>query len=234
MSTLGLVSQGVKQRYDSSRRRASAEATRTRVLQAARELFVNRGFAATSVADIAKLAGVSVDTLYATVGRKPQLLLAVHDMELAGGGEPVDADERDYVKRMRAASTAAEKIAIYAESLSRVLPTAAPLLSSLKDAGVRDQACAVVHQAIVERRARNMSRLASELRATGDLRADVDDDFAARLLWSMNDADYFLALRSRGVTPAQYASLVRKVWTRTLLRRDVLDAADDVSDRLSP
>ena len=73
-----------KRKYDASRRRAAAELTRVAVLRAARELFTSRGYAGTSVAEIARVAGVSVDTLYETVGRKPQLLLAVHDMELAG------------------------------------------------------------------------------------------------------------------------------------------------------
>jgi hypothetical protein len=46
---------------------------------------------------------VSVDTLYEAVGRKPQLLLAVHDMELAGREAPVEAEQRDYVRQIRAA-----------------------------------------------------------------------------------------------------------------------------------
>ena len=47
---------------------------------------------------------VSVDTLYASVGRKPQLLLAVHDMALGSSDEPVAAEQRDYVAAMRAAT----------------------------------------------------------------------------------------------------------------------------------
>ena len=45
----------------------------------------------TTVADVARLAGVSVDTVYTSVGRKPELLLAVHDMALGGGDEPCRA-----------------------------------------------------------------------------------------------------------------------------------------------
>jgi AcrR family transcriptional regulator len=91
---LGRVTKPVKKRkYDASGRREAAEQTRLRVLHAARDLFAERGYAGTSVTAIARSAGVSVDTLYATIGRKPQLLLAVHDMELAGGGSPVAALE---------------------------------------------------------------------------------------------------------------------------------------------
>ena len=59
------------------------------MLAAARELFVEGGSAATSVGDIARTAEVSVDTVYAAVGRKPQILLTVVDMVLASSARPL-------------------------------------------------------------------------------------------------------------------------------------------------
>jgi AcrR family transcriptional regulator len=207
-----------KRRYDGSRRRAAAEQTRAAVLRAARELFTSRGYDGTSVAEIARAAGVSVDTLYETVGRKPQLLLAVHDMELAGGDVPVEAEQRDYVQQIRAAPTAVAKITVYTEALARVLPRSVPLLESLRAAGQTDPACREVYQAIRERRAANMRLFAADLRATGELRDDLDDDAIADLVWSMNAPEYFLLITSRGRRPAQYAAMIRDVWIRTLLR----------------
>jgi AcrR family transcriptional regulator len=206
-----------KRRYDSSRRRAAAEETRASVLTAARDLFTARGYAATPVADIAAAAGVSVDTVYAAVGRKPQLLLAVHDMELAEGDAPLAAEQRGYVQDVRAADGAAAKIAVYAAALGRVLPRTVPLLEALRIAGHSDPACRDVHAAVSERRAANMLLLAADLRATGELREDLDDEAVADLIWTMNAPDYYLLVRSRGRTPAEYADLVRDVWTRTLL-----------------
>jgi AcrR family transcriptional regulator len=207
-----------KRKYDASRRRAAAELTRAAVLRAARELFTSRGYAGTSVAEIARVAGVSVDTLYETVGRKPQLLLAVHDMELAGGDAPVDAEQRDYVKQIRAAPTASAKITAYTEALARLLPRTVPLLESLRAAGKTDAACREVYAAVRERRAANMRLFAADLRATGELRDDLDDHTIADLVWSMNAPEYFLLIRSRGWTPEQYAAMVRDVWIQTLLR----------------
>lgn len=207
-----------KRKYDASRRRAAAEQTRAAVLRAARELFTSRGYAATSVAEIARVAGVSVDTLYEAVGRKPQLLLAVHDMELAGTDAPVAAEQRDYVQAIRAAPTATAKIAAYAEALARLLPKTVPLLESLRAAGQTDPACREVFQAIRERRAANMRLFAADLRATGELRDDLDDHTVADLVWSMNAPEYYLLITSRGRTPEQYAALIRDVWIRTLLR----------------
>jgi AcrR family transcriptional regulator len=213
------MTEGVKKRrYNASRRRAAAEQTRAAVLRAARELFTTRGYAATPVAEIARTAGVSVDTLYETVGRKPQLLLAVHDMELAGGDAPVAAEQRDYVQQVRAAPTAVGKITTYSEALARLLPKTVPLLDSLRVAGEKDPACREVYQAVRERRAANMRLFAADLRTTGELRDDLDDATVADLVWSMNAPEYFLLITSRGWTPRQYAAMVRDVWIRTLLR----------------
>lgn len=187
------------------------------MLVAARELFATRGYAATSVAEIAAAAGVSVDTLYAAVGRKPQLLLAVHDMALAEGDAPLAAEQRRYVEDVRAAATAEEKIAVYAAALARVLPRSVPLLEALRVAGQSDVECRRVYESVSDRRAANMRLFAADLRATGRLRAELDDDAVADLVWSMNSPDYFQLLRSRGYSPERYAALVCEVWTRTLL-----------------
>jgi AcrR family transcriptional regulator len=56
-----------------SRRRQGAARTRTAILDAARELFTERGYAATPMSAIAERAGVALDTVYASAGRKPEL-----------------------------------------------------------------------------------------------------------------------------------------------------------------
>jgi AcrR family transcriptional regulator len=187
------------------------------VLAAARELFDTEGYAGASVGDVARRAGVSVDTVYASVGRKPQLLLAVIDMTLGGGDEPVPAEERDYVRAIRAAQTASEKIAVYATALGDLLPRTAPLLRALKEAARTDPECARVWQELNERRAANMRRFAADLRATGELRADLGDEEIADLVWSTNSVEYFDLLTSRGWEPEQVAALLQDVWCRTLL-----------------
>ena len=207
-----------KRRYDSTRRRQAAEQTHARILSAARELFTAQGYPATSVTQIAARAQVSVDTLYTAVGRKPQLLLAVHDMELAGGRSPVAAEDRDYVQRIRAAHTGAEMLTIYADALAELLPRTVPLLQALRDAGRDEPECRRVFEAVRERRAANMLKLAAELRSTGDVRDDLDDRTVADLIWSTNDPDFYLLHQSRGRSPHQYANLVRDLWIRTLLR----------------
>ena len=208
---------GKTRTYDATRRRAAADRTRRRVLRAAHHLFTTQGYAETSVAQVARRARVSVDTLYAAVGRKPQLLLAVHDMALAGGPEPVPAEQRDYVRAVREAPDARAKITTYAAALGHVLPTTVPLMNALREAGTTDPECRKVWLAISERRAANMLLFAADLRATGELRADLTDRQVADLVWSMNSPEYFGLLAVRGLTPQDYADQVADVWCRTLL-----------------
>ena len=65
-----------------------AQQTRGDILRAARRLFAERGYAATSINDIADEAGVAIQTIYARLGSKRGLLLALIDLidEEAGVG----------------------------------------------------------------------------------------------------------------------------------------------------
>lgn len=187
------------------------------MLRAARALFIARGYAETSVADVARQANVSVDTIYASVGRKPQLLLAVHDMILGSSDEPIPAEQRDYVRRLREAATAEDKILLYAETLAELLPDTVPLDLALRDAGAREPECRELRASISRRRRANMLLFAADLRGTGQLRPDLTDEQAADLVWSMNSPEYFQLLADAGYTPDEYARLLADVWTRTLL-----------------
>ena len=70
--------------YNSPRRQEAAAQTRQAVLDAARKLFVDRGYRATTIQDIASAARVATATVYASVGGKPQLL---HELISATTGE---------------------------------------------------------------------------------------------------------------------------------------------------
>ena len=203
--------------YRSPQRREHAATTRLAVLAAARDLFQDRGYAATTVADVARRAGVSVDTVYTSVGRKPELVLAVIDTVLGGGDQPVSAEQRDYVQAIRAEPTAPGKIEVYAAAVARLVPRTAPLQEALRKAGDTDAACAQTWRRLVNRRAANMLLFASDLRSTGDLRADLTDQEVADIVWSTNAAEYWLLLDQRGWTPARYEALLVDMWSRTLL-----------------
>ncbi|GIL35792.1 TetR/AcrR family transcriptional regulator [Phycicoccus sp. DTK01] len=203
--------------YRSPLRAARAAATRGAVLDAARELFADRGYAATSVAEVARRAGVSVDTVYTAVGRKPQLLLAIHDLELAGGVDGVASPQRDYVAVVRAAPTARAKLEVYAAALADRLPRVVPLLESLQEAARTDPECAAVLESLERRRREMMGHLAHDLRAGGGLRRDLDDREVAHRLWMANSAAYYRLSTADGRSPQDYAALVLETWVATLL-----------------
>ena len=204
-------------RYRSAVREERAERTRRDVLSAARDLFRSHGYAGAAVGDIAARAGVAVDTVYSSAGRKPQLLLAVLDMELAGGDVPVPAAERDYVRAIRAAPTAEEKIATYARALGSLLPRTAPLLDALREAARGDDACAAVLRQVNERRAANMLLFAQDLRSTGRVREDLHDQQVADVVWSTNAVEYYGLLTARGWDGPRFGALLTDLWTRLLL-----------------
>ena len=204
-------------RYRSRAASEQAAATRRAVLRAARDLFLRKGYADTTVAEVARRAKVSVDTLYASVGRKPQLLLAVHDMVLGSTDEPVPAEQRDYVAAVRAANGARAKLTTYAEALERVFPTPSPSPRRCASRRSATRTAASVWEALNERRAANMLLLARDLRDTGELREDLTDEEVAHLMWTTNSPEFYLLVTSGGRTAAQYVATVIDLWTRTLL-----------------
>ena len=207
-----------RRRYTSALRAQQAAATRHAVLSAARELFAEQGYAATSVASIAARAGVAVDTLYAAVGRKPVVLRQLLETALSGTDDEVPAVERDYVQRVRAASTAAEKIAVYAAAVAEIGVRMAPVHLALAEAAQTDPECAALRAEIDARRAANMRLFAADLRATGELRADLSDDEVADVVWSMNAAEYrALLVGGRGWSAERFGSWLADAWSRLLL-----------------
>src|SRR3954469_4352156 len=95
-----------KRRYDSSRRREMADVNRRAILDAARELFLSHGYAATTIAEIASAAGVSVETVYKAFRNKPGVAKAVFDVGVVGEDEPVPMFERPEIKAVAAAPNA--------------------------------------------------------------------------------------------------------------------------------
>ncbi len=215
----GVKSPRDKRSYSSPRRLEQAAATRREVLMAARELFVANGYGPTTVAAIAARARVSVDTVYATVGRKPALLRELVETAISGADGPVPGAQRDYVGRMRAAATAGEALTIYARAIADIQQRLAPVFLALRAAAATDPACAALWTEIAQRRAHNMRALVADLRPTGELREDLTDDQIADIIWSMNSAEYWdLLVRERSWTSEEFADWLADAWIRLLLK----------------
>ncbi len=202
--------------YDNSARRAASGERRGRILFSAKELFLERGYVATTMAAIGQRSGVAVDTVYELVGRKPDLFRLLIESAISGQDQAMPADERDYVRRMQAEPSAAVALTIYAQALPQLLGRLAPLVAVLQAAGSAEPELAELWQEIADRRAGNMRRLAAQLAATGELAVSVDR--AADVIWATNSPEmYILLVHQRGWTPEAYGQWLLDTWLRLLL-----------------
>jgi AcrR family transcriptional regulator len=204
--------------YRSPLRVEQAARTRRQILDAARELFGAQGYAATTVAQIAAAARVAVDTVYAAVGTKPVLFRLLLETAISGTDEPVPAEERDYVQRIRAAAGARQKIETYAAAMRAISGRMAPLHLVLRDAAGQAPELARIRDEITQRRAANMRLFAQDLIATGEVRPGLDVGEVADIVWSMNSAEFYsLLVQERGWPPQRFERWLADAWCRLLL-----------------
>ena len=205
-------------RYDSTVRRAQSQETRNRILDAARGLMIERGYRATTVAAVADRAGVHVDTVYQLVGRKPVVLRQLVERAISGTDEAVAAEEREYVKEVRAEPDPARKLAIYARAVREIQVRMAPLFLALRDAAATEPEARQVWQDIGARRAANMRKLVRDVEAAGGLRPGLAVDEAADVVWATNSPElYVLLCVERGWAPERYEGWLADTWRRLLL-----------------
>jgi len=216
MGIMTRVTGPVKRRYDASHRRQAAARTRAAILEAARQLFGERGYTATPMTAIADRAGVALDTVYATVGRKPELARLLIETAISGTDQATPAEQRDYVRSIQAAPDAETKIAMYAAAITAIAPRMALVLDIIQQAAPTEPELAALRTEIAERRAANMRLFVADLAAAASLRLDQGE--AADIVWATNSAEmYQLLVGQRGWTPQRYERFLSDTWQRVLL-----------------
>lgn len=123
--------------YHSPLRARQAAETRRLIIEAAYELFAEKGWAATALPAIAKRAGVSVDTIYSTFGTKSALLMAVVHVAIVG-----DDDDDPMVDRADFAAFARgrrhERLRTGVRYTMAVYERSIPILEALREAAASD------------------------------------------------------------------------------------------------
>lgn len=204
--------------YDNEGRHLQSEATRQRILDAARALMVERGYRATTISAIAGQASVHVDTVYELVGRKPVLLRELIEQAVSGTDSAVVAEDRDYVKAMRAEPDPSRKLRIYAAAMRAIQSRMAPLFLALRDASATEPDARQVWREISDRRAANMRKLVGDVAAAGGLRPGLSIDDAADVIWATNSSEFYVLLTGeRGWPPDRYERWLADAWCRLLL-----------------
>lgn len=204
---------GIKRRgYDASGRRARARATRRAVVAAARELLEERGYQRTTVAEVARRAGVSPETVYKGFGGKSALIKAVVDVAIGGDEEELPVAQQPAALAIRAEPDPAEKLRRYAQDAGPRQRRSARLQLVLRAGADADPAVRELWEAIQAERLLGMTMLARHLEGTGGLRCGVEE--ARDVLWTCISAEvYDLLVRQRGWSDGQYVEWL----TRTLI-----------------
>jgi TetR/AcrR family transcriptional regulator, regulator of autoinduction and epiphytic fitness len=205
-----------KRVYRSPLRAEQAERTRVGVLDAAARCFVARGYAGTTMRDIAEAAGVSVQTVFGQ-GSKAALLLACVDRAVVGddGSEPLI--RREAVARMLAAEDKADKLGRLREIALSTVPRTGPLLRAFASAAAVDPEIATAW-ADNERRRRQDYRAVVESFGPW-LRADLTVDRAADVFWTVFDDGTAQALLDDcGWSLGEYCDWLVDSFDRLLLR----------------
>jgi AcrR family transcriptional regulator len=205
-----------KRAYDSTRRRAQAEQTRVAVLDAAKQLFLSGGYAATTVAAIAARAEVSVETIYKAFGGKPGLVRAICYAGLAGEG-PVPARSRS--DQLQADQSDPRKIIRgWGQLTAEVSPRVSPISLLVRAASHVDPEMADLDRELDTQRLTRMTHNARNLAAAGHLRTDITPEDAADVLWTYSSPDlYDLLVNKRGWALDRYATFVGEAMIAALL-----------------
>lgn len=207
-----------RRRYNASRRRLAAEQTRRSIMEASRQLFLEHGYAGTTMPAIAEAAGVALDTVYAAIGPKPVLFRHLIELAISGEDQPVPAEEREYVRAILAEPDPHRKIARYAHAVRMIQPRLAPLFQVLRESARGEPELAALWIEIAERRAANMRLFVMDVATAGGLREDVTVDEAADLVWAMNAPEFYLLLvDERGWDPERFEHWLTELWVRMLL-----------------
>ncbi len=207
-----------KRRYRSALRAEAAAGTRRAILDAARELFVQRGYEAMTMQAVADAAGVALDTVYDAVGKKPLLARLLVETAISNTDQAVPAEQRDYVRKIQAEPSARGKLAIYARAVADIQGRLAPLVRALQAAAPGHPELGALWQEIADRRARNMKLLAQNLVSTGETRGELSLERIADVLWTFTAPElHSLLVRERGWSAADLEAWLVDAWGRLLL-----------------
>lgn len=204
--------------YDASGRREQARLTRLAVLDTARRLFLETGYAGTTLSAVAKSAGVSVETIYKAFGNKPGLVKAIFDVAVVGDDAPVPMLQREFVRQNMAEPDPRKKLAGYGVHVGEVGPRTGPILLVVRDAAAADPAAAEVWAKMQQERLTGMTVFAQHLATGGHLRDDVSVEQARDVLWTHNSVELWdLLVNQRGWSNKRFGQWVGEQLIAALL-----------------
>ena len=200
--------------YRSPRREQQAAETRAMVVAAAARLFGERGWAATGMRDVARAAGVSVETVYASFGSKSDLLLAAIDLAVVGDAVPVPLNQRPEFAAL-GSGTRRQRARAAARLVTGINQRTAGVVLALKEAAASDPELAGRLREREQRRRVNVGQ--GMTLAAGRTVTEEEADG----LWAVLAVEVYQLLTGlRGWTPRQYEDWLAGVIERLALGPD--------------
>ena len=195
----------VNRTYDNSRRQAQVLATRMRIIEAAKDLFIERGYPATTLEAIAVAADTSLPTLYRLFSSKRALLASVLDVSFGGDDQPIAFGERPDVQAARAESDPVALISAFARIGRDFMERSSAIMHVLATAAPVDPDAAQLLEEIRRQRHVGQSRIVAALAALGALDPALEISDAADIAYAALSPDVHRILTvERGWSAAQY------------------------------
>jgi AcrR family transcriptional regulator len=208
-----------KRPYDARQRRERAEeerrATGRRVADAARRLFLERGYVATTMADVAREAGVALQSVYNAGQSKADLLHLVMDLAVAGDDQDVMLLERPEIAAIATEPNPERQVEMIATALATTLERLAPVWVCYREAAAVDAKAAANLVAAHGRRHESFAGIVAMLPEDRLRRPQAE---TTDTLWAIGSIDTFLLLRSiRNWDARKYAEWLSRVLVDQLL-----------------
>jgi AcrR family transcriptional regulator len=187
------------------------------IVQTATELFLARGYHATSIAQIAAEAGVAVQTIYNSVGSKRDLLSRVLDYAAAGDRAPIPVPEfmREHAERQIDPHKIVDDLVAFWRG---ALPRTAPIFRIIREAAAVDTEAAALERSRANQRLRNYETAAALLKRTGGLRDGLSVEQAAATIFAVGHPETYRAFVLEGKWNArQWTTWVHATLTAALL-----------------
>jgi AcrR family transcriptional regulator len=160
--------------YSSPVREEQAVRTRTRIVEAADQLFQERGYAGATMKDIAERAGVARDTVHATFGNKAALIPAIIDLRLVPDESVANVAESPEALAIKNETDPVRQIELFADFITRLNVVLRPIFAVMRAAAPSEPAVAEAMASLEANRMRNMRLYAGWFAACGPLRTSVD------------------------------------------------------------
>ena len=204
--------------YDNSSREDAARLTRARILRTAHDLLLEGGYAALTVAALAKAADVSPQTIYNSIGAKAAVLKACYDITLAGDDEPVAMSDRPEFRAMFSATDPDAWLAAYAAWCAVVYERVGPVIRALTAPGVGDAGAEEFFATIEAERRIGATHALADFADRFGLPDGLSSQRAAEITWTLNSPEVYDRLVHRcGWPVADY-----RTWLATQLKASLI------------